>query len=275
MKRSLSLDLSIDVGDYEPINCTKVQKCNEEMSSPKSTTPKTPNSKQLYESLRAKAEQILMSNDKLPRIISIDLDYTLWPCFCYEHLQGPFDNVFEQNGYISPNKISCISKQTKNFRTVSLYKEALDVLNLCKKYNITLTICSRSPDKTAKEILETLNIYDWFLHPQIFRARKTYHFRNLVELTKLKYEDFLFFDDDKNNIKACSNLNITSYLIDRQNGLDLNSFINGLMLYKNKSITKILRIDQIFQRIKKIPDNLIEIEDNTSRSDSDSVSDSY
>jgi len=266
MKRSLSIDLSVDVSDYEPISCAKQVRS----SSPISTTPKTPNSKQLYESLRAKAEQILVSDDKLPRIISIDLDYTLWPCFCYEHLQGPFNNVYEQNGYISPNKISCLSKQTKNPRTVSLYKEALEVLKLCKKYNIMLTICSRSPDKTAKEILETLNIYDWFHYPQIFRARKTYHFRNLVELTKLKYEDFLFFDDDKNNIKACSNLNITSYLVDKQNGLDLNSFINGLMLYKDRSISKILRIDQIFQRIKKKSDDTIE--DNTSRSDSDSVS---
>lgn len=266
MKRSLSLDLSIDIGDYEPSNCSKQM----HLSSPISTTPKTPNSKQIYENLRAKAEQILINNEKLPRIISIDLDYTLWPCFCYEHLQGPFDHVFEQNGYISPTKIRCTSKQTKNSRIMSLYKEALDVLKLCKKYNITLTICSRSPDKTAKEILETLNIYDWFCHPQIFRGRKTYHFRNLVELTKLKYEDFLFFDDDKNNIKACNQLSITSYLVDKQNGLDLNSFINGLMLYKNRSISKILRIDEIFQRIKKKSEYTIE--DNTSRSDSDSVS---
>jgi hypothetical protein len=101
--------------------------------------------------------------------------------------------------------------------------------------DIMLTICSRCPDMSAaKSILMSLGMWDWFIFPQIFRSRKTYHFRNLTECLGLSYDDFLFFDDDLSNIKSCQSMGVTSCHVDRKIGLNWETFVNGLILHSNE-----------------------------------------
>ncbi len=78
---------------------------------------------------------------------------------------------------------------------------------LVSVFNLFKGICSRTsqPD-TVKAIMQSLLIWDFFKFPQIFPARKTFHFKNLKSITELDYGDFLFFDDEYKNIDICTNL---------------------------------------------------------------------
>ena len=128
----------------------------------------------------------------------------------------------------------CIDRRTNHERSLSLYPEIRSILEWCADNRVALTICSKSPDFTiVKQILQAFGIWEWFMFPQIFNSRKTYHFRNLTEATGFKMNDFLFFDDDLANINMCTKIGISSCLVDKQKGLTWSNFVDGLTLFYN------------------------------------------
>jgi magnesium-dependent phosphatase-1 len=132
------------------------------------------------------------------------------------------------------DKISCLDRRTNQPRSLTLYPEIKSILEWCADNRIALTICSKCPDfAMVKQILTAFGIWEWFMFPQIFNSRKTYHFRNLTEATGLKMNDFLFFDDDNSNIHLCMKIGVASCLVDKQKGLTWANFVDGLSLYYN------------------------------------------
>jgi magnesium-dependent phosphatase-1 len=132
------------------------------------------------------------------------------------------------------DKISCLDRRTNQPRSLALYPEIKSILEWCADNRIALTICSKCPDfAMVKQILTAFGIWEWFMFPQIFNSRKTYHFRNLTEATGLKMNDFLFFDDDNSNIHLCMKIGVASCLVDKQKGLTWANFVDGLSLYYN------------------------------------------
>lgn len=135
----------------------------------------------------------------------------------------------------NPTKLACCDPRSNNLRIFSLFNEVRDVLKWCLDNDIMLTICSRCPSMSAaKSILISLGMWDWFVFPQIFRGRKSYHFRNLTECLGLSYNDFLFFDDDLGNIKSCKSMGVTTCHVDREHGLNWKTFVDGLILHSNE-----------------------------------------
>jgi FMN phosphatase YigB (HAD superfamily) len=132
------------------------------------------------------------------------------------------------------DKISCIDRRNNSERFLSLYPQVMSILEWCADNRIAMTLCSKSPDCTLiKQIMVAFGIWDWFLFPQVFNSRKTYHFRNLTEATGFKMNDFLLYDDDIANINLCNKIGVTSCLVDRSTGLTWSTFVDGLQLYHN------------------------------------------
>lgn len=162
----------------------------------------------------------------------------MWPANCYEQTAAPYNREKNcaEDFPSSPKKLQCRDRRTHQPRSLPLYPDVREILEWCVDNNIVLSICSRSPDKALVErILRAFGIWDWFLLPQIYYARsKTYHFRNLSDVTDLNYNSFLFFDDDHANIKSCTTLGVTACKVDKENGLTWSVFLSGLQSFQSK-----------------------------------------
>jgi hypothetical protein len=153
--------------------------------------------------------------------------------------RSSFDSFLSSHQHQQPtitlkDKISCIDRRNNSERFLSLYPQVISILEWCADNRIAMTLCSKSPDcSLIKQIMVAFGIWDWFLFPQVFNSRKTYHFRNLTEATGFKMNDFLLYDDDIANINLCNKIGVTSCLVDRSTGLTWSTFVDGLQLYYN------------------------------------------
>ena len=109
----------------------------------------------------------------------------------------------------------------------------------CVDNGIILTICSRCPDQNVvKAILDALEMWEWFLLPQIYASKKTHHFRALKQSIGCKYSDFIFFDDDVNNVNICGKIGVNCVQVDKYNGLNWDTLIEGLELFQTNQKSK-------------------------------------
>jgi len=157
-------------------------------------------------------------------LIAFDLDYTLWPANCFEDTFPPYSAVDS-----AADHATVTFDQGK--RKLSMYPEAIEIIQWCLSNNVIMTVCSLSPkNSSAKAILEAMKLWNFFKHPQIFRDKnnKKEHMKILKDSVKCNYADVIFFDDVKENIKECRKLGVTSILVDRQKGLCWSVFLNGL-----------------------------------------------
>jgi hypothetical protein len=154
----------------------------------------------------------------------------------------------------TPVKVACSDRDGKN-TTLDFYPETREILEWCLDNDILLTICSRSPNKKlVEDILKAFNVLDWFLLPQVFKARKSYHFRNLAECTGLNLQEFLFFDDDSANIKVCRDIGVTSCEVNKASGLNWESLVRGLEMFQTRQ--KIVSIES-----RLTSQNLLSVQD--------------
>ncbi len=181
----------------------------------------------------------------------------MWNANCFEHTQEPFIpllvNVGGKYDSTSPVSVSCTDKRNNHPRTLDLYSEVREVLEWCLDNDIVLTVCSKSPDKSLVEsILKAFNMWDWFLLPQVFTKRKSYHFRNLSECTGLKMEEFLFFDDEPANIDVCSAIGVTSCLVPKGEGLTWRALSRGLEMFYSKQSSSSCKRTSLGRSPKKV-----------------------
>lgn len=116
-----------------------------------------------------------------------------------------------------------------------MYPQTRNILEFIADQNIVMTICSRSPDRNiVKQIMSEFGMWDWFLFPQIYAQRKTFHFRNLNEATGLQMKSYLFYDDEAGNIAMCSRIGVNCCLVDKRTGLTWNTFVKGLHMFYSK-----------------------------------------
>lgn len=156
----------------------------------------------------------------------------VWPSNCFEHTQGPYSKINEDD---LSDGVTCIDRRTKEYRKLQLYSDVREICEWCIDNNVVLTICSGTPSRElVEEILTSFNMLEWFFMPQVFKGRKSYHFRNLFEYSGSKAESFLFFDDSASNIEVCNSIGVTSVLVDGQVGLTWDSFLKGLKTYSSK-----------------------------------------
>lgn len=159
--------------------------------------------------------EILTGGKKLPELVVFDLDETLWPFWCISHVKKPIKKCSE-TGHV----------KASDGQIVALYKGAHELLHKLHNHGLTLAIASRTPVKDfATEVLEALNINEFFTYGVMVNRAKTHHFTELCKQSAVELKDMLFFDNDPGNIYDANKLGVTSVHV--ENGLCLQDVING------------------------------------------------
>jgi hypothetical protein len=136
------------------------------------------------------------------------------------------------------DKIYGICRKTQKFRPIALYPQVSQILQFCLDHDLILTICSRSPQSTViEQVLKQFGIWEYFLFPQIYNERKSYHFRNFNDVSGHALKDILFFDDEPANINVVSSLGVSGCLVSKEQGLDWSTFVKGIALFATKQRT--------------------------------------
>lgn len=173
---------------------------------------------------------------KRPRIIALDLDYTLWPFYVDCHVDPPFTRrrlnedieiIVDSNGF-----------------DLSGYKEVTTILHTLKNYCFDddqhLAVASRSTtEDLAKKLIEELGWTEYFSSFQIYPRNKINHMKQIMEELKFdKYEEVLFFDDEVTNIHTTSSIGVVAIEIDHQTGFNMDILKHGLTHFENRSKKK-------------------------------------
>jgi hypothetical protein len=160
--------------------------------------------------------------------------WQLWPSFFTEETLPPYVCLTGSTtaSTVDPSSVLCKDRLTGFPRILSLYAEVRSVLRWCAEQDIALSVVCRSSNyEGAQSILRCLGLWDRLSHPQVYRARKTYHLRNLRECAQVDYGDMLYFDDDTVNVSASAGMGVCSCLVSRSRGLDGAALLKGLQLF--------------------------------------------
>ena len=142
-----------------------------------------------------------------PKLVVFDLDFTLWDAagtWC-DHLSPPFKirsgRIFDSRG-----------------SELKLYPGTIDILEELKYEHFDLGIASRTNEPDwARELLDLLNVRDYFGYEEIYPGSKVTHFKRLRNKSGLNYEDMIFFDDEQRNITEVGDLGVNCILV--KNGI--------------------------------------------------------
>ncbi|KAL2018662.1 hypothetical protein VTK56DRAFT_497 [Thermocarpiscus australiensis] len=166
----------------------------------------------------------------LPRLIVLDLDYTLWPFYSDIHISPPIRVV--------PDAPAVADRNGELF---SLYPDAPHILRLVASLPGTrLAVASKSPvGDLCREVLKLLRLPPLLLdgggensgkgsssgssNPkrtidafdaglEIYEGTKLRHFEVLAKRTGIPYSQMLFFDDERPNLEVES-LGVTMRLV--------------------------------------------------------------
>ncbi|XP_037499953.1 magnesium-dependent phosphatase 1 isoform X1 [Rhipicephalus sanguineus] len=161
------------------------------------------------------------ANDKRPKLIVFDLDYTLWPMYVDTHVTPPFKKV---NGKITD----------RHGRKVSPYPGVPAMLESLKSQKFQMGLASRTDDPdAAKELLVVLDWNKYFPYQEIYPGCKVTHFKKFAQQTGFSYEDMLFFDDEMRNITDVSKLGVTCVHV--KDGMSQEVLDEGLRRFENET----------------------------------------
>ncbi|KAK4134656.1 magnesium-dependent phosphatase-1 [Trichocladium antarcticum] len=161
----------------------------------------------------------LHDNLPLPRLIVLDLDYTLWPFYSDIHPSPPLRLL--PGSAAPPTTVA-----DRNGEHFALYPDAPAILRLVASLPATrLAVASKSPvGDLCRELLKLLRLsaglggapkraFDAFdAGLEIYEGSKMRHFEVLAKRTGIAFADMLFFDDERPNLEV-EKLGVTMRLV--------------------------------------------------------------
>lgn len=187
----------------------------------------------------------IIESDLNPKLIVLDLDFTLWPFDCNKYIQPPF--TFD--GFNTRDRFGQLANP---------YSDVPYILKVLIELKIPVAIASRNPSSDiCKSLLQTIKIPDtsltlWDAIPceNLFHAYssgsygrgygKRNHFSHIHDFCKINFSDILFFDDNLENILVAQQSNVTSVHVSQTYGLNWEAFMDGLAGWRSrKSMLKI------------------------------------
>lgn len=168
---------------------------------------------------------------KKPKVIVLDLDHTLWNFYTDLDVNRPFKRLNEHN---------LIGNDLKRLELFPDVSKILHTLKLfCFDGNEKLSVASRAQSTDlAHELLEFIGWKAYFDSVHVYSCPKNIHMygiRDDLKLDSSSFSHFLFFDDNKFNIKLAKELGICSVLVDKKRGLDLDYIHYGLDLFEKRT----------------------------------------
>lgn len=161
------------------------------------------------------------ANEKQPKLIVFDLDFTLWPMFVDVHVTPPFK---EDNGKITD----------RHGRKVSPYPGVPAMLEKLKSQKFQMGLASRTDDPdAAKELVAALDWNKYFPYQEIYPGCKVTHFKKFAQRTGFSYKNMLFFDDEMRNITDVSKLGVICVHV--KDGMSQKVLDEGLRRFENET----------------------------------------
>lgn len=172
-----------------------------------------------------------------PLIFVFDCDYTIWPFDCdgrrendvrFPYIRRPDGSVFDANG-----------------KPANPYPEVPNILGALYDAGIQVTFASRNPSvRQVYQLLNTIpmkskqpcltlldsmrNNYGFLQAYDSGENNKLVHFNKIKEVTKIDFNNMVFFDDNRNNIEHAETLGVISVLLSKQTGLTWDAIDNAL-----------------------------------------------
>lgn len=175
----------------------------------------------------------------LPKLVAVDLDYTLWPCWVDTHIHPPLKPTSKPGELVD-----------KAGRKLSFFDDVPCILTTLQSTGVKIAACSRThrpdiarqalsdmkiprnPNETSDEqdLIRSIELFD---NLQIYPGSKLSHFRTIQKELKIEFEDILFFDDEPRNAEV-EKLGVYFMLVDDAIGLNWETFTKGLKGWRSK-----------------------------------------
>lgn len=136
-----------------------------------------------------------------------------------------------------------IAKPPRCGESFGFYTDVPDILRAAKSMLLPMSLASRThTPELANQMLKLLQIREadgsspvkaseFFCNTQIYPGDKRTHIQRLNEITKIAYEDMLFFDDESRN-RNVENLGICFWLV--QQGVSKPEIDNGIQEWRKR-----------------------------------------
>ncbi|KAG0150966.1 hypothetical protein CROQUDRAFT_651837 [Cronartium quercuum f. sp. fusiforme G11] len=179
----------------------------------------------------------------LPKLVAVDLDYTLWPCWVDTHISPPLKPTAKSNELVD-----------RSGRKLYFFPDVPKILATLRSAGVKLAACSRTdrPDIARDALMglqiplrtnstpadqQSIRAIDIFDNLQIYPGSKLAHFRALHSKLGIDFEDMLFFDDEARN-EEVQKLGVCFMLVDDSVGLNWASFRTGIEYWKERRAKK-------------------------------------
>lgn len=171
-----------------------------------------------------------------PKAIVFDLDQTLWPFAIDTNVISPFRKHVNHEKQVV---VDANNNELKGFVHVQTILNTL--FSYCFNNGEKMAISSRSRrSDLALSLIDLLGWKKYLSSLQIYPSSKINHMYSIRDDLNLKdFHDILFFDDNIVNIESVSQLNVCSYLIEKNKGLDLSSMHQAFDFYQKSFSNKI------------------------------------
>jgi magnesium-dependent phosphatase 1 len=154
------------------------------------------------------------------------LDYTLWQAHVDCSSGGPFRLDAKSGGDAAFGRRG---------DRLALFRESRVILDGLNAAGCRVAAASRTttPDD-ARSLLATLSLVTSFVdddHMQIYPANKLRHFSALRKASGVDYEEMLFFDDERGNIRDVGGIGVTCVYVDDE-GMTIDLLKKGIAAFR-------------------------------------------
>ena len=188
----------------------------------------------------------LSTDEHLPKLIIVDLDYTLWKCFVWEDTSPPYRRIGDSDVCTCNPGIFSVeqSRALEQNLTLSLYNHVRCILNMARQWGIKLAIASKSKGPAhAQKALAALGLWGtdiWASVQIIPHEAKSVHVTKILKETGFSSHDALFFDDTEQNVLTVRQKSgIVGILVDRCTGLDGTALHRGFISFRQSRIAQL------------------------------------
>jgi len=176
-------------------------------------------------------------DNRLPKLVAFDLDYTLWPLWIDSNYSSPL----KRDG----DKLNQV--HDRYGRTVVFFDDVPQILHRLRAAGVLIAACSRTtatararqalslllvPPKTGDPESLAMPAITFFDQQEIYPGSKIAHFKQLHKKTSIPYSEMLFYDDELRN-KEVASLGVTFQLVSR--GIDNTTFEKGLASWRKRN----------------------------------------
>jgi magnesium-dependent phosphatase-1 len=163
----------------------------------------------------------------LPKLLVLDLDWTVWKGDCGVNFMEPF--TASSTGVVFD----------AYYRRVRLFPEVQEILAEFHAAGVKIAFASRNQGYSrCRQLLEA---FDLWSYAEVLLAmssgssnNKDPHFKILTGTTGIEYKDMLFVDDLPQNIDGARKLGVVSVLCDHMKGLCWDRIDSGLAEYQTR-----------------------------------------